>query len=113
MSGDLLALALIVGAANWGFRYLPIRFGLGFGDGADNGSGTAQGRLARFLAAVGPAAIATLFVASALPFVVAGDWVASLAGTVGVGAVWVWRRSVVGATLAGAVAYAVAFALMT
>lgn len=117
MSGDLLALALIVGAANWGFRYLPIRFGLGFGDGAenggDNGAGTAQGRLARFLAAVGPAAIATLFVASALPFVVAGDWVAPLAGTVGVGAVWVWRRSVVGATLAGAVAYAVAFALMT
>jgi hypothetical protein len=104
MSSEVLVLALIVGAANWAFRTLPIRFGLG--DGAQGGW------LARFLAAVGPAAIATLFVASALPFVAAGAVLAPLAGTAGVVVVWLWQRSVVGATLAGAVAYAVIFALM-
>lgn len=103
MSWDVLALALIVGAANWGFRTLPIRFGLGAGGGG--------GMLARFLAAVGPAAIATLFVASSLPFLQAGAVLAPLAGTVAVIAVWIWRRSVVLATLAGAVAYAAGFAL--
>jgi hypothetical protein len=104
MSSEVLALALIVGAANWAFRYLPIRFGLG--DGAQGGW------LARFLAAVGPAAIATLFVASALPFVAAEAVLAPLAGTAGVVLVWLWRRSVVVATLAGAMAYAAIFALM-
>lgn len=103
MSGEVLVLALVVGAANWAFRYLPIRFGLGGGEG--------DGVLARFLAAVGPASIATLFVASSLPFVQAGAVAAPLAGTAGVVAVWLWRRSVVLATLAGAVAYAAGFAL--
>lgn len=103
MRWEILSLALIVGAANWGFRYLPIRFGLG--------SGSEEGVLARFLASVGPAAIATLFVASALPFVQGGAVLAPLLGTAGVVAVWLWRRSVVLATLAGAVAYAAGFAV--
>lgn len=102
MSGDMLILALLVGLANWGFRTLPIRFGLGAGGG---------GLLARFLAAVGPAAIATLFVASSLPFLQGGAVLAALAGTAAVVAVWLWRRSVVLATLAGAVAHAAGFAL--
>ena len=104
MRWEVLVLALVVGAANWAFRYLPIRFGLG--------SGAEGGVLARFLAAVGPAAIATLFVASGLPFVQAGAVVAPLAGTAGVLLVWLWRRSVVMATLAGAVAYAAGFAFV-
>lgn len=105
MSGEVLALALVVGAANWAFRYLPIRFGLG--------SGRPEGVMARFLAAVGPAAIATLFVAAALPFTAQGDLAAPLAGTAAVVAVWFVARSVVGATLAGAAAYAAVFALVT
>lgn len=104
MSGDVLILALLVGLANWGFRTLPIRFGLGAGAGGG-------GLLARFLAAVGPAAIATLFVASSLPFLQGGAVLAALAGTAAVVAVWLWRRSVVLATLAGAVAHAAGFAL--
>ena len=103
MRWEVLVLALVVGAANWGFRYLPIRFGLG--------SGAEGGALARFLAAVGPAAIATLFVASALPFVQGGAVLAPAMGTLGVVAVFLWRRSVVLATLAGAVAYAAGVAL--
>lgn len=104
MSVEVLVLALIVGAANWGFRYLPIRFGLG--------SGAEGGMLARFLAAVGPAAIATLFVASSLPFVQGGEVLAPALGSGAVVAVWLWRRSVVLATLAGALAYAAGFALV-
>ena len=103
MRWEVLVLALVVGAANWGFRYLPIRFGLG--------SGAGGGVLARFLAAVGPAAIATLFVASALPFVQGGAVLAPAMGTLGVVAVFLWRRSVVLSTLAGAVAYAAGVAL--
>lgn len=103
MRWEVLALALFVGAANWAFRYLPIRFGLG--------SGAEGGVLARFLAAVGPAAIATLFVASSLPFVQAGAVLAPSVGTLAVVAVFLWRRSVVLATLAGAVAYAAGSAL--
>ena len=103
MRWEVVALALVVGAANWGLRYLPIRFGLG--------SGAERGMLARFLAAVGPAAIGTLFVASALPFVQAGAMLAPGAGIVAVVTVWIWRQSVVLATLAGACAYAAGFAL--
>lgn len=98
MRWEVLALALIVGAANWGFRYLPIRFGLG--------SGADRGLLARFLAAVGPAAIATLFVASSLPFLQDGAVLAPALGTAAVITVWLWRRSVLMSTLAGAMAYA-------
>ena len=41
----------------------------------------------------------------------AGAVLAPLAGTAGVVVVWLWQRSVVGATLAGAVAYAAGVAL--
>lgn len=68
--------------------------------------------LARFLASTGPAAIATLFVASVLPVVQAGGLpVPLIVGTVAVVGVFAWRKSVVLATLLGAGAYGVAFAL--
>lgn len=104
MNPDILILALIVGAANWIFRYGPMRL--------DLGARAETGPLARFLSATGPAAIATLVVASVLPM--AGDLALALplvAGTGAVLAVWVWRRSVVLATLAGSLAYGLAFAL--
>lgn len=104
MNPDILILALIVGAANWIFRYGPMRL--------DLGARAEAGPLARFLSATGPAAIATLVVASVLPM--AGDLALALplvAGTGAVLAVWVWRHSVVLATLAGSLAYGLAFAL--
>ncbi len=105
MNPDILILALIVGAANWVFRYGPMRLDLGARAGT--------GPLARFLSATGPAAIATLVVASVLPM--AGDLALAgplVAGTMAVLAVWVWRRSVVLATLAGSLAYGLVFALL-
>lgn len=103
MNTDLLMLALIVGGFNWAFRYLPTRL--------DISAHGETGPLARFLAATGPAAIATLFVASALPALT--DETTRIlplgAGTASVLAVYGWRRSVVAATLCGSVGYGLAF----
>ena len=98
--------ALIVGAATWAMRYLPLRMRL-----QDIPPGSALGG---FLAATGPAAIATLFVAEALPYAnLAWGQALPLAGGVGaVLAVFAWRRSVVMATMAGALAFGLATALL-
>lgn len=103
MRTEVLLLALIVGACTWGFRYLPLR--------ADLRDMPPDGPLARFLAATGPAAIATLFVAEVLPLLRAplGDQAPLAAGLVAVLAVFAWRRSVVLATLAGAAAFGLAY----
>jgi branched-subunit amino acid transport protein len=103
MNTDLLAVALMAGAANWAFRVLPTR--------ARTDRLAPGGWLERFLAATGPAAIGTLFVASILPML--STDVATLLpviiGTLVVGAVYHGSRSVVAATLAGAVAHGVVF----
>ena len=102
MRGDILTLALIVGGFTWAFRFFPTRANL-----ADL---PPDGALSRFLASTGPAAIATLFLASVLPMLT-GSAAAHLplaAGTLAVLAVYAASRSVVGATLAGSAAYGVA-----
>lgn len=105
MDVNLLLMALVVGVANWGFRFLPTRL--------DLGAGRPEGWAARFLAATGPAAIGTLCVASVLPEVTRGGTLGPLAvGIAVVLGVYGWRRSVVAATLAGAFAYGVVFALV-
>jgi len=106
MRAELLILALIVGGFTFAFRYLPLRL--------DLSRLAAGGRMARFLAATGSAAIATLFVASILPMVMPGRALPGplAAGTAAVVAVWIWQRSVVGATLAGALVYGAVFALL-
>ena len=105
MNGDLVSLALIVGAANWAFRALPVlllRRDLPPG-----------GAMERFLAATGPAAIATLFTASVLPqlWPVPRDMLPLAAGIAATVLAFLPRRSVVMATLVGAAAYGLAFAL--
>jgi branched-subunit amino acid transport protein len=98
MRADVLELALIAGVLTYLWRYLPLRANL-----ADMAQG---GLLARFLAATGPAAIATLFVAEMLPLVQAAPavQVRALAGVLTVLLAYGWQRSVVVATLAGALA---------
>lgn len=102
MRPEVVQLALIAGGLTYLWRYLPLRANL-----ADRAR---EGVLARFLAATGPAAIATLFVAEMLPLL---DETAAQQGRVLVGVVavllaYAWRRSVVFATLAGAFACGVA-----
>lgn len=97
MRPEILALAVIVGAFTWAFRFFPTK--------ADLSAMPQNGWLARFLAATGPAAIATLFTASALPIVQKGVPLPLALGTLAILAVFAASRSVVGATLAGSVGY--------
>lgn len=105
MTADILVIAVLAGAANWVFRVVPTRM--------DFAVFPPGGRLARFLAATGPAAICTLFVASILPelYPVPPHIVSLTFGLGTVGATFAAFRSVAGATLAGAVAYGLVFAL--
>ncbi len=105
MRAEVLELALIAGALTYLWRYLPLRANLS--DTAPNGL------LARFLAATGPAAIATLFVAEMLPLLQAplAQQGRVVVGVLAVLAAYAWRRSVVFATLAGACACGAAAAL--
>ena len=99
MNWNLLTVALLAGVANWAFRALPVM--------ARTDRLAAGGWLERFLSATGPAAIATLFVASILP-ALTPDMAKLLpvaTGTLAVLALWLIRRSVVLATIAGAVAH--------
>lgn len=105
MRFEVLELALIAGALTYLWRFLPLRANL---------HGMAQGGLlSRFLAATGPAAIATLFVAEMLPLLHATmpQQGRTLLGVAGVLLAYAWRRSVVFATLAGAVVCGAAAAL--
>ena len=99
MNWDLLAVALLAGAANWAFRALPVI--------TRSDRMAAGGWLERFLSATGPAAIATLFVAAILPALTpdARALMPVIVGTLAVLATYAARRSVVLATLAGAFAH--------
>jgi branched-subunit amino acid transport protein len=99
MNWELLAVALLAGAANWAFRVLPTL--------APTNRLTPGGWLERFLAATGPAAIGTLFVASILPLLSTGatQLLPVVAGTLAVLGIFAMNRSVVAATLAGAVVH--------
>ena len=100
MRAEILTLALIVGGFTWAFRFFPTKL--------DLSTMAPDGLLARFLAATGPAAIATLFTASVLPMVQGGVPVPLVLGTIAVLAVYAASRSVVGATLAGSAGYGLA-----
>ncbi len=112
----VLWLTLAVGAVTWAFRYLPLRINLR--------RMRTDGPLARFLAATGPAAIATLFVAAILADVQGGVTPRTafggaslplplIAGALATGGLWFVRHSVVLATLGGALAYGLVFALVS
>lgn len=103
MNPDLVILALMAGAANWAFRALPVLL--------MKREARPGGLAARFLAATGPAAIATLFVASVLPqlWPVPRDLWPLAAGVAATVLAFLPRRSVVAGTLAGAAGYAAAF----
>lgn len=103
MKTDLVIMALMAGAANWAFRALPVIL--------MRREARPGGMVARFLASTGPAAIATLFVASVLPqlWPVPRDLLPLAAGVAATVLAFLPRRSVVAGTLCGAAGYAAAF----
>ena len=105
MRSEVLLLALITGACTWAFRYLPLRL--------DLSDLKPDSVLSRFLAATGPAAIATLFVAEVMPYLqtpLTGQAPLVL-GILAVLAGFAASRSAVLATMAGAVVFGVVSAL--
>lgn len=106
MNADLVLMAVLAGGANWAFRALPTLL--------LRREPHPGGMMSRFLAATGPAAIATLVVASILPqlYPAPRDLIPLAAGTAATVAAFLPRRSVVAATLAGATAYGLAFGLL-
>lgn len=107
MRTEILLLSLIVGGFTWGFRALPLML--------NPERLTSRAGVAKLLAATGPAAIATLFVAGILPLLQPGSAqpLPLAGGTAAVLAVWFWRQSVVAATLAGSAAYGMVFSLLS
>jgi len=105
--GEILLMAVLTGLATWAFRALPTLL--------MRAEPPPGGLLARFLAATGPAAIATLFVASVVPQLipVPRDLWPLAAGTLATVAAFLPRRSVIVATLAGALVYGAVFALLS
>ncbi|MFD2175035.1 AzlD domain-containing protein [Rhodobacter lacus] len=99
MRPELLLLACATGLVTWAFRVLPTKLPMH--------ASSRQTLLRRFLAATGPAAIATLLAASLLPMLPPATALSPALplGIAAVLAVYAWRRSVVLATLAGALAY--------
>lgn len=97
MRAEILTLALIVGTFTWAFRFFPTR--------ADLSAIPPGGWLSRFLSATGPAAIATLFAASVMPMLRAEAALPLAAGLIATLAAFVASRSVVGATMAGALCH--------
>ena len=106
MNISLLLVGLMAGAANWAFRVLPILL--------MRRDMQATGLFGRFLATTGPAAIATLFVASVLPqfWPVPRDLGPLAVGVLATIVAFLPQKSVVFATVTGAVAYGAAFALL-
>jgi hypothetical protein len=106
MRTEVLEIALIAGACTWAFRFFPTR--------ADLGRLAPHGPLAKLLNALGPAAIAALFVAEVTPAL--SQPLATqgplAAGTLATLVVWAASRSVVGATLAGSLGYGLVLALL-
>lgn len=99
MNWELFTIAALAGAATWAFRALPIML--------HREAPLTCWWLERGLAAMGPAAIATLFAASLLPLVSPdiAQLLPVIGGTLAVVGVYLLRPSVVLATLAGAVAH--------
>lgn len=100
-------MAVLTGAATWVFRALPTML--------MRSEPKPGGLLARFLAATGPAAIATLFVASILPQLmpVPRDVLPLVAGVAATVAAFLPRLSVIVATVTGAVVYGAVFAVLS
>lgn len=100
MRGDIVLLAASVGICIWALRVLPL--------GLDLRHISAQGRLARFFAATGVAAIAALFAAGVIPSLHAAPLATVIGCVAVVGTYWI-SGSTVAATLLGSLIYGIAF----
>jgi len=109
MSTDVILVCLLVGVVNYLFRYLPLRIGARRTSG-----GLKSGPLSRVLDSIGIASICALLVVSGAPDVMRDPQrlLPSLAGFVLLTLIF-WRtKSIIIATLTGAVVYGLVFKVM-
>ncbi len=100
MRAEIVLLAASVGVCIWALRVLPL--------GLDMRRFPVQGRWARFFAATGVAAIASLYAAGMIPSLQTAP-LATVAGCLGVIGTYAISRSTVAATLIGSLIYGIAF----
>jgi len=108
MSTDVILVCLLVGTVNYLFRYLPLRLG------SRQKSALKSGPLSRVLDSIGITSICALLVVSGTPEILLDQQklLPSLAGFALLALIF-WRtKSIVIATLTGAVAYGLVFKLM-
>ena len=101
MSYEVLLLGLLVGAANYCFRYLPLRLRVG------NARPTKRGAIGILLDTIGIASICALLVVSTAPEVMP-----TLVGFAVLGASFYKTRSIIIPTLLSALAYGLAWKVM-
>ncbi len=104
MSYEVLLLGLLVGAANYCFRYLPLRLRVG------NARPTKRGAVGILLDTIGIASICALLVVSTAPEVMHDTrrFVPTLVGFAVLGASFYKTRSIIIPTLLSALAYGLA-----
>lgn len=98
---EIFTIIAAVGVFVWALRVLPLWL--------DFAQLPRRGGAARFMAATGVAAIATLFASAMLPEITPERIAPALMGSLAVIAVYLPSQSVVMATMAGAAAYGAAF----
>ncbi|MDF0401398.1 L-valine transporter subunit YgaH [Escherichia coli] len=108
MSYEVLLLGLLVGPANYCFRYLPLRLRVG------NARPTKRGAIGILLDTIGIASICALLVVSTAPEVMHDTrrFVPTLVGFAVLGASFYKTRSIIIPTLLSALAYGLAWKVM-
>lgn len=108
MSYEVLLLGLLVGTANYCFRYLPLRLRVG------NARPTKRGAIGILLDTIGIASICALLVVSTAPEVMHDTrrFVPTLVGFAVLGASFYKTRSIIIPTLLSALAYGLAWKVM-
>ncbi|ACS84700.1 L-valine transporter subunit YgaH [Musicola paradisiaca] len=109
MNTSILLIGLIVGLVNFGFRYLPLRLG------TLRASNTLRrGKSALLLDSIGIASICALLVVSGIPTVLRHpeQWPPTLVGFASLMICFYKTRSIVLATLFGALCYGVMFKVL-
>lgn len=113
MSTSVLMTGLVVGLANYLFRYLPLLLGARQSDQKQRQE-QGQGRIGRVLDGIGLASICALLVVSSVPEVMrqSDRLVPTLVGFAVLTGCFRPTRSIVLSTLAGALSYGIAFKLL-
>lgn len=104
MNADVLLIGLVVGCANYLFRYLPLRLAP-----ARQRPGIPRGKIALLLDSIGIASICALLVVSSTPEVMRDHarLVPTLAGFTALALCFYRTKSIIYATLIGALAFGI------